>query len=138
MAKRILGEKSDKLYRTEKFEIKLTRNEFYSLLEVSKVLHRVFNEALAERQQLFNEHLSPLYTTLKEVVDGDEIKDIKGKIRKAYSEHSVTLFDQINALTSKRRADETFASVPRNWQEETLDQLDGAYKSFVTLRKNGD
>src|SRR3990167_8663678 len=126
MAKRILGEKSDKLYRTEKFEIRLTRDEFYSLLEVSKVMHRVFNEALAERQQIFNEHLAPLYATLKEVVNGDDIKDIKAKIRKAYSEHSATLFDQINALTSKRR------------EEETLDQLDGAYKSFITLRKNGD
>ena len=138
MAKRILGEKSDKLYRTEKFEIRLTRDEFYSLLEVSKVMHRVFNEALAERQQIFNKHLAPLYATLKEVVNGDDIKDIKGKIRKAYSEHSATLFDQINALTSKRREEETFSSVPRNWQEETLDQLDGAYKSFITLRKNGD
>ncbi len=30
------------------------------------------------------------------------------------------------------------AKIPRNWQEETLDALDGAFKSFFVLVKNGD
>ena len=55
----------------------------------------------------------------------------------AFQEHGVTLYDQINGLTARRIIGE-FALIPRNWQEETLDSLDGSFKSFLALRKNGD
>ena len=50
----------------------------------------------------------------------------------------MTLYDQINALTAKRSENADFAAIPRNWQEETLDALDGSFKSFLALRKRGD
>jgi len=139
MAKRKFGEKSEALYRVVKFEVKFTREEFYKVLLISDILRELFNSALAERVQVFTEHMAPLYEKLRSLTGkAEEAKEILLDLRAKYKENSITLFDQINALTIKRATDETFASVPRNWQEETLDALDGAYKSFVALRKNGD
>jgi len=59
------------------------------------------------------------------------------ELKTAFAKHKVTLYDQINSLTAKR-LNEAFAFVPRNWQEETLDSLDGSFKSFLSLCKNGD
>ncbi|TSC79798.1 MAG: IS605 OrfB family transposase [Parcubacteria group bacterium Gr01-1014_18] len=60
-------------------------------------------------------------------------------LKEAYKTHKMpTLFDHINALTQKRNDNAEYGLVPRNWQEETLDSLDGSFKSFCALRKAGD
>src|SRR3989344_165686 len=64
-------------------------------------------------------------------------KSLLLELREVFKQHTITLYDQINELTQKRK-DGEFGSVPRNWQEETLDSLDGSFKSFLALRKNGD
>lgn len=136
------GKKNDEvLYRVVKFEIKPTGAQLAILHRVSDNLFLVWNEGLEERFALHREFIDPLYVRLKEAHQANKETDV-GLIRKelasAYKEHNITLFDQINALTGKRRASVAFAKTPRNWQEETLDTLDGAMKSYVALRKNGD
>ncbi|HEY4508862.1 MAG TPA: hypothetical protein VJC13_01095 [Candidatus Paceibacterota bacterium] len=138
MAKRNFGEKSEALYRAVRFEVRPSKEELSILLAVSEVLRMLFNSALAERQQVFTEFIASLYAELKSASVPEEISEIRKKLREAYKEHSISLFDQINALTARRVEDEAFASVTRNWQEETLDALDGAYKSFLSLRRKGD
>jgi len=131
-------EKDDVLYRVVKFEVKPTEEQVDVLKRVSDNLWKVYNDALAERAHNFQTHLVPLYEQLK-AADEEGAKALRTQIKSAYAENpGPTLFDQINALTPKRNADAAFAKVPRNWQEETLDTLDGAFKSFVALRKNGD
>ena len=137
MGKRRFGETSEALYRTEKFEIRPTKEEYVALLAISGILRGLFNSALEERRCLFAEHITPLYERLRKASEEEGIA-IRQELKAAYREHSVTFFDQINTLTARRASDEAFASVPRNWQEETLDAVDGAMKSFVALRKNGD
>lgn len=129
------------LYRVVKFEIKPTLEQIALLRKISDNLWLVWDEALAERQKRFDTHVAPLYEALKaarERQDTAETSRLRELLKSAYKEAQVTLFDQINALTARRACDTGFASVPRNWQEETLDTLDGAFKSFVALRKNGD
>jgi len=67
-----------------------------------------------------------------------EQKSLFAELKKAFEEHGITLYDQINALTAKRSLNTEFGLIPRNWQEETLDALDGSFKSFFALRKRGD
>ncbi len=122
------------LYRVAKFEVKPSREERFALELLSSNLREVYNRALAERQRMFDTHLAPLYQKLKET----GAAEVKKRIAEAFKNHGITLFDQINALTSLREADQAFASTPRNWQEETLDTLNGAFSSFMTLRKRGD
>ncbi|MEK7552460.1 MAG: hypothetical protein AAB534_03530 [Patescibacteria group bacterium] len=126
------------LYRVEKFEIHPTPEQFAVLLTVSRNLLVIWNEALAERSKCFDEFIAPIYAEMKGVADSERVKELRKKLKDAFKEHSVTLFDQINTLTGKRANDSTFAVVPRSWQEETLDALDGGFKSFVALRKNSD
>lgn len=138
MAKRKVGEESPALYRVQKFEVKPSHSELVMILDVSQNLREVFNSALEERRTAFETFIAPIYNRLRSVGSSDDVLEIKRDLRKAYEEHSITLFDQINLLTPRRASDPGFASVTRNFQEETLDMLDGAYKSFLALRKNGD
>lgn len=126
------------LYRAVQFEVLPNEAEEQVLWTISKNLVHVWNEALAERMVVYDEFLAPLYAEMKEAPDEKEIERIKRRIRAALRDHRITLFDQIKALTPRRDADETFAAVPRNWQEETLDMLEGDFKSFFALRRNGD
>lgn len=125
------------LYRVVKFEIHPNAEQLALLRQVSDNLMLVWNEALEERQRLFTQHHFPLYEAMKTAGEHELVK-LRAALKAAYVEHRVTLFDQINALTPRRRKDEGFARVPRNWQEETLDTLNGAYSSFLALRKNKD
>lgn len=139
MAKRKFGEKSKALYRSVRFEVKMSREKYHLILSVSEVLRGLFNSALAERQEVYTEFIAPIYERLKSAsLAGEDTTSVQHELRATYKEHSVTLYDQINALTARRADDETFVEVTRNWQEETLDMLDGAYKSFLVLRRNGD
>jgi len=134
------GKNKEVLYRVVKFEARLNHAQQVTLERVSGNLRQVWNEALAERQSLFDTHIAPLYQRLKETKgNAEEEARIRAEIKIAFRDHTVTLFDQINSLTEKRRNDpEGFGSVPRNWQEETLDTLNGAFASFMALRKKGD
>ncbi len=150
MAKRIGGEKSEKIYHTQKFEIVLDTAQLSVLLQVSDVLKQVYNAALSERQGAFETHVAPVLGLIRDakkaladkeenfIIDGRQMSP-KEAIRELSLRYNniPTLFDQINQLTKKRK-DPIFAAVPRNWQEETLDRLHGAYASFIALRKNGD
>ncbi len=111
------------LYRAVKFQLHLTDAQEKLLLRVSDGLREIYNWALAERVASYE-----LYKKWKK--DGGEKPQM------------LTLFDQINALTDMRAQDKRDglwrAKIPRNWQEETLDALDGAFRSFFALVKNGD
>jgi len=135
------GQEKDVLYRVVKFEIKPDDAQLAILRKASDGLWLVWNEALEARQKLFDEFIAPIYERMKEASkaqDADRLTELRKELGGAYREHKITLYDQINALTPRRTNDKAFASVPRNWQEETLDTLDGAFKSFLALRKNGD
>jgi hypothetical protein len=67
-----------------------------------------------------------------------EVSALEEKRDEAYQKHGVSLYDQINALTARRAQDKAFEAIPRNWQEETLDKLNAAYTSFITLIGKGD
>ncbi len=119
------GKESAVLYRAVKFQLHLTDEQEKLLLRVSDGLREVYNWALELRIKTYEEYK-------KKKKEGIEKPDIK----------MPTLFDQINLLTDLRKEDRKAscwrANVPRNWQEETLDALDGAFKSFFALVKNGD
>ncbi len=136
MAKRKVDEEPNLLYRAVRFEVRMTDEEFQTVYAISKNLQEVWNSGLKQRQEVFFEFIAPLYEEMK-TAEESEKPAIKARLKLAYREHSVTLFDQINALTPKRE-DPRFAEVTRNFQEETLDALDGAYKSFLSLRRKGD
>lgn len=133
------GQKREVLYRVVKFELHLSSLEIELLQKVSDNLMLVWDDALRERQALFEKHIAPFYEQLKNAgTDTARTGELRKELSRAYTEHRITLFDQINALTPRRTADSVFASVPRNWQEETLDALNGAHRSFLSLRKKGD
>lgn len=130
---------NDRLYRVQRFEFYPSKEEESILRRVSSNLGLVYNSALAERQVWFDTHLRPLYEKLKESETEDLRKEVKRQIKGVYkSTPSPTLFDQINGLTGKRQSDEEFGLIPRNWQEETLDTLNGGFASFMALRNKGD
>lgn len=113
------------LYRAVKFELHLSGWQEKLLIRISNGLREVFNRALLERVEAYEAYKEEK----KRGIDKPSIR-------------LPTLFDQINALTAKREEDarKKLASekTPRNWQEETLDALDGAFRSFFALVKNGD
>ena len=132
--------KPEVLYRVAKFPIYPNESQFQILRKVSDNLWMVWNSALEERRTAYSKFVAPLYEGIKESVKNQnaaETTRLRVELKAAYREFP-TLFDQINALTPQRKQQNGFAAVPRNWQEETLDTLDGAYKSFLALRKNGD
>lgn len=135
------GQKKATIYRVVKFEIFPSQEQQTILKSIATVLLGIFNGALKERRALFECFVAPVYRLMHEAKkEGNKElhAELKKKATQVAKENQVTLFDQINALTAKRGADASFAAVPRNWQEETLDTLDGAYKSFMMLRKQGD
>jgi hypothetical protein len=133
--------------RVVKFEIFPTPEQAQVLSKVNENLLEVWNTGHAERQEVFDAHFAPLYEELKalgikaragEDVSEEE-KEVKARLRKATKDNRIiTDFDQINALTAKREADNEFANFPRNWQEQTLIVLYGGLKSFMKLRKQRD
>lgn len=125
------------LVRALKFEIFPQESDLETLHTVSQNMRTVWNEGFAARDSVFQEHYAPLYEELRLAKD-DAKKEIKRRLAKAFEEHAITAFDQINGLTAWRASNTAFASVPRNWQEQTLVMLHGAMTSFMTLRKNGD
>jgi putative transposase len=130
MGKRKFGEKSEILYRTERFEIRLTDEEYRLVLAISASLRALFNSALAERTKAYNRFVRPIRAKLKL---SPERTSLKRKLKFAYKQKIPTLYDQINGLTAQRDP-----SILRNWQEETLDALNASYTSFYGLRKNKD
>lgn len=135
------GIKREVLYRVIKFEISPSDAQVATLRRVSDILQSVWNDAVEERLRIYNAYLKPLYDGIKEAHkagDAAEVASLRKRLAEAFKHHDVTLFDQINALTPKRAANSGFAWVPRNWQEETLDTVNAAFKSYYQLRKNGD
>lgn len=128
------GEKKAVLYRAAKFPIYPTIQQEELLLEISENLRLVWNQALSERMLALASYRKQ--KVLRYTVIASAIAEALGDTP-ATAIKMPTLFDQINALTQKRE-NEKFGATPRNWQEETLDRLDGSFKSFFSLVKNGD
>ena len=116
------GKERAVIYRAVKFAVVPTPMQLELLIQISTVLRIVWNEALLPRIEAF-----ALWIEARKVEKGSE-KGIK----------IPTLFDQINLLTARREGDAAFGGIPRNWQEETLDRLNGSFQSFFQLRKNND
>lgn len=135
------GKEREVLYRVVKFEVRPTEAQLAILRQISDNLWLVWDTALQARFAFHKKHFEPLYERIREAAkagDAAEVASLRKQLAGAYKEHKLTLFDQINALTPRRARDAVFAAVPRNWQEETLDAVDGAWKSWIALRKNGD
>lgn len=133
--------KDDILMRTVTWPVDVGDEQLAILKKVSDHHWQLWGEAVEERQQAFETHLAPLYAELKSAAerrDAAEIKRLKAAVNTAFKEHLPDAVDQINSLTPRRGRDSAFARMPRNWQEETLKIVDGAYKSFMALRKAGD
>lgn len=126
------------LVRALKFEIEPQGNDLKALQTVSQNMRLVWNEALEVRNQVFREHYAPLYEELKLAGSDAEKKEIKRRLKEAFAKRQVHKFDQIKALAPRRAGDALFRAVPRDWQMRTLLMLDGAFSSFLALRKNGD
>ena len=113
------------LYRAVRIPLYPNEEQERLLINISDWLQNVYNEALEQRMNAWKEWH-------KQKQEGITKPGIK----------LPTLFDQINALTQLRAKDEeqglACAQTPRNWQEETLDALDSAFKSFFALAKRGD
>lgn len=114
------GKERSVFYRAIRFELRPNEAERALIHKISENLRTVWNEALAERMSAYE-----MWRAAKAVGKEKEIK-------------LPTLFDQINKLTARREGDKEFAFTPRNWQEETLDQLNGSFLSFFQLVKRGD
>lgn len=114
------------LYRAVKFELHLNAEQEKLIVRISDGLCEIWNWALELRVHAYEEYK-------KQKQEG---------VAKANLPKLPTLFDQINLLTALRTKYASLQLVqtntPRNWQEETLDTLDGAFKSFFALAKNGD
>lgn len=107
-------------YRAVRFPIEPTEVQIMLLCRVSEVLRTTWNESLEPRLDAL--------TTWRTAKESGTEKEVKFP----------SLFDQINLLTARRDGDAEFAFSPRNWQEETLDRLNGSFLSFAKLVKNGD
>jgi putative transposase len=116
------GKERAVMYRAVRFEVVPTSTQLALLMQISAVLRTVWNEALVPRLEAFARWV-------------EARKEEKGSEKRI---KIPTLFDQINLLTARREGDATFAGIPRNWQEETLDRLNGSFQSFFQLRKNND
>lgn len=128
------GEKKAAPYRAAKFPIYPTASQEILLVQISENLRRVWNEALSERMDALANHRK------HKVLSYTVVAGAVAEVLKKNTDQEIkmpTLFDQINMLT-KKREDRNFGGTPRNWQEETLDRLDGSFKSFFALVKNGD
>lgn len=134
------------LMKAIRWEIHPTPEQIERLCSISRNLAQVWNSALDERMTAFE-----LRRQTKEAMDQAIAKTRNENLSETLIENLAheqeqlveavripTLFDQINGLTGKRANDPSFATVPRNWQEETLDRLNGSFASWSKLRQNGD
>jgi putative transposase len=94
---------------TRKFTITPTKKQQKVLWELAETCRLLYNHALAERQFLYDS-----YT------------------------HSVTYIDQQNALPLLKTLFPRYQQVYSKVLQMTLKKLDGAYRAFFGLRKNGD
>ena len=144
MARRLKkGEKPEVLVRVVKFMIQPTEEQLAVLQLVSDNLWFIWNEKLQERMEFWNNELKPLYEKFKDASD-EQSKAIREQLKQVYGHAPVNYIpgqperSQRNWLTKMREARADFAAVPCAWQQETLVTLEGAFDSFMKLRKNGD
>lgn len=133
--------RDDIFIRTVAWPIKVDDATVEVLRKISDHHWQLWSDAIGERQSAFDENLAPLYAQMrvaKERNDPAEVKRIKTALAEAFKRHMPDAVSQINSLTPRRARDREFARMPRNWQEETIKIVDGAYKSFMALRKAGD
>ncbi len=134
-------EKPATIVRVMKFQIHPSAEQLMTLQRVSDNLFEIWNHALNERRTYFTEHLEPLYQLRKE--QGDSVT-LKEALKAAFNQAPVNYIpgqphrSQRSWLTQMRQVYPNYATVPCAWQQETLVILEGAYDSFMKLRKNGD
>jgi len=136
-----MGKEHSYLYRAVKFKIFPDAGQRKTLQSISDNLWSVWNDALAERVTLFEMHHKPLYEAIKTArEENDEIRlyELRLKLKQAFRDHRITHFDQCKSLTPRRKTSASFAAVPCAWQQETLKILDGAFRSYLSLKKKGD
>jgi transposase len=129
------------LVRVVKFPVVLSDGQQKTRRLLSDNIFEIWNHCLNERRQYFEEHLAPLYTTRREMGD---TPNLKADIKSAYAKAPVNYItgeperSQRSWLTNMRQSRSNFAALPCAWQQETLVILEGAYDSYMKLRKNGD
>jgi hypothetical protein len=128
------GNKRAVLVRTAKFPIYPSLSQEAIFLIISENLRRVWNEALPDRMRALASYRASKVLAYT-IVSGAVAEVLGSKVKQVVK--MPTFYDQVNELT-KKREEESFGSVPRNWQEETLDRLAGSFDSFFALVKNGD
>lgn len=127
------------LVRTQEFEISPDGHALAILISLSEVLRQVWNTMLEMRAVAFNEFLAPLYQELKLAKEqGEDTARVKEMIADAFKRHGITIFDQQKALTEIRASNEVWRNVPSAFEHNVLVVLEGAFRSFMSLRKKGD
>lgn len=156
----------DALYRCEKFEIFPNNRQLEILCAISSSLTATYNRAWQECQEAYDQYIKPVYNRIIQAREDDQSagygklweeeclrkhpaslakeefpayrierqRSLLAEKKQLFADHWPTLFDQINSLTGMD--DDSGAN--RNWHEETLDSLHGAYKSHINLKKKGD
>ncbi len=94
---------------TRKFTINPTKKQQKILWELAEACRLLYNHALAERQFLYDSY-----------------------------GYSVTYIDQQNALPLLKKLFPRYKQVYSKVLQMTLKKLDGAYRAFFGLQKNGD
>jgi len=133
----------DTLFRAVKFEICPTDAQLVVLLQISNICRRVWNEALGERNEIFDAHIRSIYEKLKQAeesgADKKTLVELRQKLKQAYKDHPLpTYLEQQNALTDRIPKDPELQLILRAWIEQVLVELHGSINSFMKLRKKGD
>jgi transposase len=130
------------MFRAVKFEIRPTEKQLTVLNRISGICRKVWNNALSERNQIFDAHMRPIYEAIKETTekgDGNKVAELRQQLKRVYEKHPLpTYIDQQNALTDQIPQDPELQLILRAWIEQALVELHGVIKSFLKLRKKGD
>lgn len=131
------------LNQVAKFEIRPAPEQLAVLEKISENLRQIWNLGFTQRQTIFENCLKPIYERKREAQQQgklEEVEAITEELKAAFQTSGMpTFYDQLKSiLTPMRYSDPEFARYPRAFQEETLNMLDGGFRSFVGLRKGRD
>jgi hypothetical protein len=100
----------------------------------------VYHVMLPDRKAYLETHVKPLQVELQVTTDPGRRKDLETRIKALRGDKPQGRDPRSQAgwLTDMREGRESFRAFPVSWQQECLRALEGGYKSFMELRKNGD
>lgn len=133
-------------HRVAKFEIKPTSEQLAVIGQISERLRELWNMAVEAREAAYQQHLAGHYRELhaaQAAKDKVAIKAATAAVKDAKGHPEVTAnasgFAQMkHLLTPLRRSDPAQTVVPRVYGNDCLRTLDGSWRSWYKLKKQGD